>query len=170
MQDLPLETATYADLYFPFLSLALSRYQPYADDSCHLSEIVRCDFMQIYPDRSISFQYGGTSNTLTITATAVKKENEKVRSEIYCWIIERNVQLGVNKEYLFDGNDLAPEKAKWAEMIEGQFVLEFSKETTPRTMVIREYETFDNTPDGHDLTDETARYTRRILYTHVIKV
>ena len=37
--------------YFPFIRLAVARYQPNSVDGAHLSPAVTCDFMQISPDR-----------------------------------------------------------------------------------------------------------------------
>lgn len=37
--------------YFPFLRLAVARYQPFSLDGAHLSSAATCDFVQISPDR-----------------------------------------------------------------------------------------------------------------------
>lgn len=37
--------------YFPFIRLALARYQPYSINNCHLSRVVLADFAQLAPDR-----------------------------------------------------------------------------------------------------------------------
>jgi len=40
--------------YYPFVRLALARYQPCAIPEAHLSNIVLADFMALTPDRSLS--------------------------------------------------------------------------------------------------------------------
>jgi hypothetical protein len=40
------------DSYFPFVRLALARFQPHSLDGVHLSRVVMSDFMQVAPDRT----------------------------------------------------------------------------------------------------------------------
>jgi hypothetical protein len=40
--------------YFPFVRLALARYQPHSLTGVHLSRVALADFMQLTPDRSVS--------------------------------------------------------------------------------------------------------------------
>jgi hypothetical protein len=40
--------------FWPFLRLAVARYQPDSIDGCHLSAPVRCDFVQLPPERTAS--------------------------------------------------------------------------------------------------------------------
>jgi hypothetical protein len=42
------------DAYFPFIRLALARYQPESVADCHLSRVVLAEFAQLMPDRSAS--------------------------------------------------------------------------------------------------------------------
>jgi len=46
------------DTYFPFVRLALARYQPHSLPNAHLSPVVMADFMQIAPDREASVTPG----------------------------------------------------------------------------------------------------------------
>jgi len=43
--------------YFPFIRLALARYQPKSVEGCHLSDVVLTDFVQVVPDRATSIVY-----------------------------------------------------------------------------------------------------------------
>jgi hypothetical protein len=45
------------DSYYPFIRMALARYQPDSIDDAHLSKVVLADFAQIAPDRSIVITY-----------------------------------------------------------------------------------------------------------------
>jgi hypothetical protein len=40
--------------YFPFVRLALVRYQPHSLPGCHVSRVVRCDIVQTLPDRVLT--------------------------------------------------------------------------------------------------------------------
>ena len=42
------------DSFWPFLRLAVCRYQPNSINGCHLSAPVRCDFVQLPPERTTS--------------------------------------------------------------------------------------------------------------------
>ena len=44
---------TFGDDYYPFVRLALARYQPFALDEAKLSRVVLADFTQIAPDRAL---------------------------------------------------------------------------------------------------------------------
>ncbi len=43
--------------YFPFVRLALARYQPFSVDGAHLSRLVLADFMQLTPDRTATVTF-----------------------------------------------------------------------------------------------------------------
>jgi hypothetical protein len=47
------------DVYFPFVRLALARYQPWSVEHAHLSRVVMTDFVQLAPDRRTSVTVGG---------------------------------------------------------------------------------------------------------------
>ena len=43
-----------SDTFWPFVRLAVARYQPDSLDGCHLSAPARCDFVQLAPTRTTS--------------------------------------------------------------------------------------------------------------------
>lgn len=45
--------------YFPFIRLALTRYQPWSIAHCHLSRVVMTDFIQVVPDRTVEVRWIG---------------------------------------------------------------------------------------------------------------
>jgi hypothetical protein len=45
------------ETYFPFVRLALTRYQPQSVPNAHLSRVVLVDFAQLMPDRSASITF-----------------------------------------------------------------------------------------------------------------
>jgi hypothetical protein len=45
------------EAYFPFVRLALARYQPQSVPDAHLSRVVLVDFAQLVPNRSASVTF-----------------------------------------------------------------------------------------------------------------
>lgn len=56
--------------YFPFVRLALARYQPHALPDCHLSPVVTADFVQIAPDRHAQVLGDGDIRTVVVEGVA----------------------------------------------------------------------------------------------------
>ena len=54
------------DAYYPFVRLALARYQPSSVDGAHLSRVSVTDFMQVVPDRTAEVALGSDAATVTI--------------------------------------------------------------------------------------------------------
>ncbi len=52
--DIPIDTGV---SYFPFVRLALVRFQPISVENAHLSRVVRADFVQLTPDRAATVVY-----------------------------------------------------------------------------------------------------------------
>jgi hypothetical protein len=50
--------------YFPFIRLALARFQPRSLSDAHLSRVVLADFAQLVPDRAASIAFDGSDPTL----------------------------------------------------------------------------------------------------------
>lgn len=58
--------------YFPFVRLALARYQPHSLTNAHLSRVVLADFVQTAPGRSFTFVRNATNpRLLQLTATGL---------------------------------------------------------------------------------------------------
>jgi hypothetical protein len=51
------------EAYFPFVRLALARYQPQSVTNAHLSRVVLVDFAQLMPDRSASITFDPIDTT-----------------------------------------------------------------------------------------------------------
>ena len=58
------------DSYFPFVRLALARYQPHSLDGAHLSRVVMADFMQVVPDRTAVLTRGRTGYGIVVRGFA----------------------------------------------------------------------------------------------------
>jgi hypothetical protein len=60
------------DAYFPFVRLALARYQPNSVSNAHLSRVVLADFAQLLPDRSASITFDPLDpTTLQLAVTGI---------------------------------------------------------------------------------------------------
>ena len=73
----PDRLAWYADIeiemgesYFPFVRLALARFQPHSLDGAHLSRVVMSDFMQVAPDRTAELARGRGAFGITVRGYA----------------------------------------------------------------------------------------------------
>ncbi|GAA1287668.1 hypothetical protein [Saccharothrix xinjiangensis] len=53
--------------YFPFVRLALARFQPRSVLGCHLSAAVTADFAQLAPDRSVVVTGAGSTRSVQVT-------------------------------------------------------------------------------------------------------
>lgn len=61
---------TPGNVYFPFVRLALARYQPYSVENAHLSAVTQTDFIQLLPDRTATVTRVN-QNTLSVEVTGV---------------------------------------------------------------------------------------------------
>lgn len=58
------------DSYYPFVRLALARYQPHSVTDAHLSRVTMSDFIQLAPDRVAELQRGRAGTTITVRGYA----------------------------------------------------------------------------------------------------
>ena len=54
------------DAYYPFVRLALARYQPHSLPDLHLSRVVMTDFIQLVPDRTAQVARGRSGAAITV--------------------------------------------------------------------------------------------------------
>ncbi len=60
------------DSYYPFVRLALARYQPNSIENAHLSRVVLADFAQLAPHRTVTLSYDpGDPKVLTVTVSGI---------------------------------------------------------------------------------------------------
>ncbi|WP_055565349.1 hypothetical protein [Streptomyces atriruber] len=60
--------------YFPYVRLALARYQPYSVDPLHLSKVERAEFAQLVPPRSVTGRRDGDRLTVRLAGPATYNE------------------------------------------------------------------------------------------------
>lgn len=59
------------DAVWPFVRLAVARYQPSSVDGCHLSAPVRCDYVQLPPERALSVSRTDDSHVRVVLSGVV---------------------------------------------------------------------------------------------------
>ena len=60
-------TVDAGDSYYPFVRLALARFQPHSVIDAHLSRVTVADFMQLVPNRTARVEIGSGSADITVT-------------------------------------------------------------------------------------------------------
>ena len=75
------------DSYYPFVRLALARYQPHSLAGAHLSRIVVADFMQLAPDRTAVLEVGQGGATLTVRGYSGENITGRMWSPIFSDIL-----------------------------------------------------------------------------------
>jgi hypothetical protein len=58
--------------YFPFVRLALARYQPNSIEGVELSRVVTTDFVQLVPDRTLETTFSADKKEITVLVAGVK--------------------------------------------------------------------------------------------------
>ena len=149
------------EAYFPFVRLALARYQPQSLPNAHLSRVVLADFMQLAPDRAASITFDPMDptavqlavngltytgpGTATMTATL---EMQVPRSGDSAWLPFAGIPLTA---HTFGGPDTL-----WM----GSIVLPAARGSRPFRLVIRELETYP--------TDSSGNERQRLVYADIL--
>ena len=163
------------DAYYPFIRLALARYQPDSVDDAHLSRVVLADFAQVAPNRTVSVAFA--SSPIDLIVTLARPGYERSAGVRDGAIVE------VTVEQRIEGR---PGDLGWAPVTDGVFPLEIPelrrdatpvwtgpvvlpepRSSRPFRLVIREYE--------QHLFMETDRTTenktvRRLVYADILEL
>lgn len=101
------------DAYFPFVRLALARFQPISVFGAHLSKVVTADFIQLAPDRAVS---------LTFNRSNLKEMNITVSGASY---VQAAAGSGPGQiEVSLETRSLAlPEELGWTEVPRASVIL-----------------------------------------------
>jgi len=149
--------------YFPFVRLALARYQPHSVADAHLSRVVLADFAQLLPDRSASVTFDPidtTSVQLAINGltyngpgaalvTATLQTQPKGGGDL-AWVPVSVISLTA---HTFDGPDTL-----WTARI----TLPAPRGSRPFRLLIEEFETF--------IKDLPESQQRRLVYADILNL
>ena len=75
------------DSYYPFVRLALARYQPHSLPGAHLSRISMTDFMQLAPDRTAELVVGSGAAGITVRGYSGENITGRMWSPIFSDIL-----------------------------------------------------------------------------------
>jgi hypothetical protein len=85
------------DAYFPFVRLALARFQPISVRGAHLSKVVTADFIQLAPDRTVSLAFNRSNlremNVTVSGASYVQAAAGSGPGEVEVALETRNIAL-----------------------------------------------------------------------------
>ncbi len=149
------------EAYFPFVRLALARYQPQSLPNAHLSRVVLADFMQLAPNRAASITFDPMDPTSvqlavngltytgpgTATMTATLEMQVPGRADS-AWLPVADIPLTA---HTFGGPDTL-----WT----GHVVLPAARGSRPFRLVIREFETYT--------VDSPGSVQRRLVYADIL--
>jgi hypothetical protein len=90
--DIDIDFGPAYSAYFPFVRLALARYQPNSITNAHLSRVVLADFAQLAPNRTASIVFKDPTH-LTISVSGPIGSRKLDRNEIEVSVEERNPQI-----------------------------------------------------------------------------
>lgn len=143
--------------YYPFIRLALARYQPNSISNAHLSRVVLTDFVQVANDRTLNIEHKGGQKNLYVSvvgrATGDKSVNrvevsvESLASGAnpeFGWIPVNSVR-GQPNPYTLKPSlvDAATYLWKW----EANLKVSSRRSAKNYRLVIREYEKFEADAD-----------------------
>ncbi len=167
------------DAYFPFVKLALARYQPNSLDDAHLSRVVAADFIQLTPDRSLTMTLDPTDPHLVNISLAGRSyrasELGDGPAEVEVTIERLRPEVPDPNEALawvpIDGSETILESgfdrsgiAVWS----GQLSLPESVGGQPLRLVIREFERIIKQILTKPLPAVT--FGRRLVYAETVQV
>lgn len=167
---------SWGDSYYPFVRLALARFQPFSLPGAHLSRVVQADFVQLAPNR-----------TATVTSRSDPSDLRKVSVSVAGSTFTDPATGGAGTQVVVSVEARQPNvpgelgwtpvpnstKELQAQRQRGTSQLIWSADillprpvgTTPYRLVIKEYEPFDATDSNNQ------KYTtRRLVYAATVEV
>lgn len=94
--------------YYPFIRLALARYQPNSEPDAHLSRVILADFAQLAPDRTVS-TIRVDASTLRVILTGPSPAGDTAGADLYT--SQGRSTVVVTTEELVSASEMAlPEK------------------------------------------------------------
>jgi hypothetical protein len=170
------------DSYFPFIQLSLARYQKDSIADEELSSSILCDFIQVAPTRTISFQRQGNYIDLSLFGSVFKADfdsavNKKiVKNEVYVAFIPKDNSQEGNNDILYSSNGDTAETCDWQKIeekditvLENGIVWRF-KGVSPYndyTVLVKEFEIFHNTVN--EINPE-KNPTKRLTFGDAIEI
>lgn len=153
--------------YYPFIRLALARFQPNSVKDAHLSTVVQTDFCQVVPHRTVEYDLSQLSaaNQFHVKVSGpayFQRQFERLGSPFFFAGVLKQTHPGIDDELNWEvlpgvtGNNLQPTQQDTAETIwEGDFVLPPAA-PRPLRILLLEAEVFWNELNDQDRSGMTA--------------
>ena len=151
------------EAYFPFVRLALARYQPQSIANAHLSRVVLADFIQLLPDRAASITFDPIDptavqlavNGLTYTGPGAASmiatiEMQPPGSGARAWIPVSSISM---TPHIFGGPDTL-----WT----AQITLPAARGSRPFRIVVQEFEIYTRDVQGSQ--------QQRLVYADILNL
>ncbi len=174
--------------YFPFIRLALARYQPSSITNAHLSNIVLTDFVQIANDRTLNIERKQRRQEIHVTVTGRAtgdRSSNRVEAAIESLAPGANPELGwiqikgsrtQPNPYTLKMSpvDTSTYLWKW----EGNLRLPKTRSGHTYRLVVREYEQFDADANMDNITmsitalgpQQYVKNAERMVYVDIVKL
>ncbi len=156
--------------YYPFVRLALTRYQPHSIPDAHLSPLVLSDFIQLAPDRTLEIRfvdaqsftvlvhgYGPTRTTANRVTVELQRRDPGIPGDLG-WVTIQTTDpdapspMGQNPNYW-----------RW----DLKMALPTKRGEQPYRVLVQEYEYY--TPDAEEGTTRVM-VDRRVVYADAVEV
>ncbi len=168
---------TPGDSYYPFVRLALARYQPKsvhdATGDVKLSRVVISDFSQLAPDRAATVSFTSPNPqtaTVAITGNAVGVSSAGHGSEVEVTVETSRPEGGEDLAWVPAGDRVVKlQRVRGEALWRGEVTLPARRGEKPMRLVLKEYEVFTGVEPS--ITHVQApEYNRRLVYADAIEV
>ncbi len=163
------------DAYYPFIRLALARYQPDSVKDAYVSRVVLADFAQVAPDRTVSVAFSLNPTQLIVTLAKPGYERSAGIREgavVEVTVEQRRTDVSGDLGWVPVPNGTfaleIPTRRRGATQVwTGEVELPEPRGSRPFRLVIREYERHlfmetDNAP--------SSQVVRRLVYADVLEI
>lgn len=159
--------------YFPFVRLALARFQPYSIPDAHLSRVVLADLVQLAPDRIATVLTNFDSShpnavQVTVNGDGYSDESEETGSVIEVTVEQQQADVAGDLAWVPVPNGthaLVTDSSISPKTWRGTFDLPRRPGTIPFRLLIKEYEQYPFNPGSGNTTSE-----RRLVYAASVDV
>lgn len=155
--------------YYPFIRLALARYQPNSIYGAHLSRVVLTDFAQLIPERSTSVSPNPKApNSLLVAVKGVRANVPPMRTaRVEAVLEEANIEGAGDLAWGPVPNGVIPlesvDETQWMASVP----LPTASQGKQRRIVIKEYEVFSQLSEADSVLRTVEE---RLVYADVISV
>ncbi len=150
--------------YFPFVRLALARYQPESVDDAHLSRVILADFIQLMPGRSASITVDPIESTNLHLAIDGLTYNGPGQALMTATLQTQPLGGGHLAWVPVSVMTLAPDNSAGLNTLwTADITLPAPRGTRPFRLLIEEFETFPTDFDGKG-------QQRRLIYADVVPI